>query len=80
MAFLGENDILVLGKENGIVNRIVNGQMLEKPLVDVNVYGLGENGLLGVATARNNDIEVKNITKVFLFFSESSDTDTKLLK
>jgi aldose sugar dehydrogenase len=80
MAFLGENDILVLGKENGIVSRIVNGQILEKPLIDVNVYGLGENGLLGVATAKNNGVEANNITKVFLFFSESSDTDTKLLK
>ena len=37
MAFLGPNDILVLDKNKGTVNRIVNGVMLKKPLLDVNV-------------------------------------------
>jgi aldose sugar dehydrogenase len=79
MAFVGDNDILVLEKDNGTVKRIVNGQMLEKPLIDVNVYGLGENGLLGVATAMNNDRK-DNITNVFLFFSESLKKDTMVMK
>lgn len=38
MAFVGQNDILVLGKDNGTVRRIINGQMLEKPLLDANVW------------------------------------------
>src|ERR687884_120423 len=37
MAFLGPNDILVLEKDDGTVHRIVNGKMLPKPLLDVNV-------------------------------------------
>ena len=31
MAFLGPNDILVLEKESGTVQRIVNGKMLPQP-------------------------------------------------
>jgi hypothetical protein len=31
MAFLGPNDILVLEKNGGAVQRIVNGHMLPKP-------------------------------------------------
>src|SRR5919112_5086784 len=37
MAFLGPNDILVLEKDKGTVQRIVNGKMLPEPLLDVNV-------------------------------------------
>ena len=37
MAFLGPNDILVLEKDNGTVQRIVNGKMLPEPILDVNV-------------------------------------------
>jgi aldose sugar dehydrogenase len=33
MAFLGPNDILVLEKNTGTVQRIVNGQMLPQPLL-----------------------------------------------
>jgi hypothetical protein len=35
MAFLGPDDILVLEKEKGTVQRIVNGEMLPEPLLDV---------------------------------------------
>jgi glucose/arabinose dehydrogenase len=37
MAFLGPNDILVLEKDKGTVQRIVNGKMLSQPILDVNV-------------------------------------------
>src|SRR5918911_4272666 len=37
MAFLDPNDILVLEKNDGTVRRIVNGVMLQEPLLDVNV-------------------------------------------
>jgi aldose sugar dehydrogenase len=77
MAFLGPNDILVLEKDNGTVKRIINGQMLEKPFVDVNVYGLGENGLWGVAAANDTDRkDNNNVRNIFLFYSESKDKDT----
>ena len=37
MAFLGPDDLLVLEKNEGTVKRIVNGTMLEDPLLKVNV-------------------------------------------
>src|SRR5687767_5187340 len=37
MGFIGANDILVLEKSKGIVQRIVNGQMLAEPLLQVHV-------------------------------------------
>jgi glucose/arabinose dehydrogenase len=37
MAFLGPNDFIVLEKKSGIVKRIVNGSILEPPLLDVKV-------------------------------------------
>src|SRR4030095_13413337 len=54
MAFLGSDDILVLEKNNGTVQRIVNGVMLREPLLDVNVANQVERGLLGVAIEKNN--------------------------
>jgi aldose sugar dehydrogenase len=79
MAFLGQNDIMVLEKENGTVRRVVDGLILEEPLIDVNVFGLGENGLVGVATAKNSDATYNNTTNIYLFFSESQDRDTTVM-
>ena len=53
MAFIGPNDILVLEKDNGIVKRIVNGVILEEPVLDVNVATAYERGLLGIAIAES---------------------------
>jgi len=68
MAILGHDDILVLEKKNGTVQRIVNGEMLSEPLVDVNVANKYERGLLSIATSKNTDVDKTN---VFLFFTES---------
>ncbi|HYY50715.1 MAG TPA: PQQ-dependent sugar dehydrogenase [Nitrososphaeraceae archaeon] len=54
MAFLGPDDILVLEKDNGTVQRIVNGQILSEPVLDVNVANKFERGLLGIAIAKHN--------------------------
>jgi aldose sugar dehydrogenase len=35
IAFLGPNDMLVLQKENNTITRIVNGQMLDEPVLDL---------------------------------------------
>jgi glucose/arabinose dehydrogenase len=70
MAFLGPNDFLVLEKENGTVQRIVNGQMLNTPLLDVNVATKSERGMLGIAVGGNT-----NTTFVFLYFTESRTKD-----
>jgi glucose/arabinose dehydrogenase len=55
MAFLGPNDILVLEKDNGTVQRIVNGKMLPEPILDVNVANKFERGMLGIAVAKHNN-------------------------
>jgi aldose sugar dehydrogenase len=65
MAFLGPNDILVLEKNTGTVQRIVNGQMLPQPLLHVRVGQGVEWGMLGIAAAKHNDI-----TYVFLYYTE----------
>jgi glucose/arabinose dehydrogenase len=72
MAFLDQNDILVLEKNNGIVRRIVNGMSLSEPLLDVNVANANERGMLGIAVAKN---DVENTTNVFLYYTESKERD-----
>ncbi len=67
MAFLRENDILVLEKNDGVVRRIVNGQMFKNPLLQASVDRTDERGLLGVAISNNLS---RNITYVFLYFTE----------
>ena len=53
MAFLGPSDILVLEKESGTVQRIVNGKMLPQPLLQVPVSTTSERGMLGIAVAKH---------------------------
>jgi glucose/arabinose dehydrogenase len=68
MAFLNPNDMLVLQKDNGTVNRIINGTMLARPLLDVNVATEGGRGMLGIAVAKHEG----RPTYVFLYFIELS--------
>jgi aldose sugar dehydrogenase len=70
LAFLGINDILVLEKNEGTVRRIVNGNMLEDPLLKVNVSTQGERGMLGIAAATNNCEISKPF--IFLYFTEAN--------
>jgi glucose/arabinose dehydrogenase len=84
MAFLGPDDFLVLEKNSGIVKRIVNGNIMASPVLDVAVANDKERGLLGVAVQSNNsDIKhddddyskIGNSTYVFLYYTESSGVD-----
>lgn len=68
MAFLGPNDILVLEKNTGKVQRILNGNLQENPLLQVNVGTQVELGLLGIATSNNQEGK----TSVFLYYSEAN--------
>jgi aldose sugar dehydrogenase len=68
MAFIGPNDILVLEKIKGTVQRIINGQMLAEPLLRVNVSSEVERGMLGIATSQDNQTGKSN---VFLYYTES---------
>ena len=84
MAFLGPDDFLVLEKNSGIVKRIVNGNILASPMLDVAVANDKERGLLGAAVQLNigdikhindNDSKKGNNTYVYLYFTESSGLD-----
>jgi len=68
MAFAAPDDILVLEKDKGTVQRIVNGQMLDEPLLKVNVSSEVERGMLGIAVSKNNQT---GKSYVFLYFTES---------
>jgi glucose/arabinose dehydrogenase len=80
MAFLGPNDFLVLEKNKGTVQRIVNGVMLAEPLIDLDVANT--DGLLGIAIEKNMTTNQKAVTQnstyVFLYFTASKEhEDTK---
>jgi glucose/arabinose dehydrogenase len=66
MAFLGPDDILVLEKNEGRVQRIINGQLQSKPLLEVPVGNEVEWGMLGIATTKN-----AGKTFVFLYYTEA---------
>src|SRR4029079_4329226 len=70
MAFLGPNDILVLEKDKGTVQRIVNGKQLGQPLLDVNVATSVERGMCGIAISKHD-----SKTYVFLYYTEISGND-----
>jgi aldose sugar dehydrogenase len=70
MAFLSDNDILVLEKNNGTVRRVVNGTVLQDPLLDVAVATKDERGMLGIDVA-----ESVGHTYVFLYYTEANEED-----
>ena len=73
MAFLAPNDILVLEKAKGTVDRIVNGNLIAKPILKVNVASEVERGMLGIAVSKNKN---ENHTYVFLYFTEKGSDST----
>jgi aldose sugar dehydrogenase len=67
MAFLGPDDILVLEKNKGTVQRIVNGHLQSEPLLEVLVGNEVEWGMLGIATIDSS----AGKTYVFVYFTEA---------
>ena len=70
MAFIDNNNILVLEKEKGTVRLVSNGTLQETSVLEVDVNSRSERGLLGIAII-NNDT-------VFLYYTESSQDDDQL--
>lgn len=68
MAFIGENDILVTEKNTGKVIRILNGEIMDDPVIDVPVATQIERGLLGIDVSKNSGA---GKIFVFLFYTES---------
>jgi aldose sugar dehydrogenase len=70
MAFVGPDDILVLEKDTGMVKRIVNGKVLPKPVLDVNVANSIERCLCGIAVSKDG-----STTYVFIYYTEIDGKD-----
>jgi glucose/arabinose dehydrogenase len=71
MAFLGPNDFLVLEKDLGTVQRVINGKILDRPLLDEDVANAVERGMCGIAVFKNG-----STTHVFLYFTEVDGMDS----
>ena len=69
MAFLGPDDILVLEKDNGTIKRILDGRLLDEPVLDVNVANENERGMLGIATINFTS----SATYVYVYFTEAEE-------
>jgi glucose/arabinose dehydrogenase len=68
MAFIGENDILVTEKNTGKVIRILDGKIMDEPVVDIAVATQIERGLLGIDVSKDLS---SGKTFAFLFYTES---------
>ena len=67
MAFLSNEDILVLEKNDGTVKRVTNGIIQNTSLLDVSVANGVERGMLGIATKEAST----GPPRVFLYYTES---------
>ena len=68
MAFLGPDDILVLEKNTGKVQRVLNGSLQDTPLLQVKVGTEVELGMLGIAVSKSEEGK----TFVFLYYTEAN--------
>lgn len=68
MAFLGPDDILMLEKNTGKVQRILNGTLQQNPLLQVKVGTEVELGMLGIAISKSQE----GRTFVFLYYTEAN--------
>ena len=67
IAFLGNNDILLLEKNTGIVYRIIDGN-ITNPVIHLNVSSKDERGLLGIAVTGNGESK-QDDRLVFLYYT-----------
>lgn len=75
MAFLSEDDVLVLQKDNGRVRYIQNGELQDDPIHDVFVNEASERGLLGIAVGQaDNSTENREL---FLYYTEDVNSDVR---
>jgi aldose sugar dehydrogenase len=76
MAFLGNDDFLILQK-NGSLVRIVDGLLSNKTRLDIPVASGFYQGLLGIAIS-NQSAAYDNNTYVFLYYTEVGNRNTSL--
>jgi len=79
MAFLRQNDLLVLEKE-GKVQRVIDNKILPYPILDISpiINSAGERGLLGIAISEGNGSDNENIYNkdfdIYLLYTEKTTT------
>jgi glucose/arabinose dehydrogenase len=74
MVFLGRDDILVLEKNEGTINRIVNGQALDEPLMSIDVSENGERGMLGIEYEHGQNMDkLTTDGTLYIFMTEEND-------
>jgi len=71
MAFIGRNDIFVLEKASGKVQRVIDGVIQATPALDLAVNSASERGLLGIALHPRFPRD----PGVYLYWTESTATD-----
>jgi aldose sugar dehydrogenase len=79
MEFIGNNDLLVIEKNTGVVKRVTNGKVVTE-LLDLNVAKKSERGLLGIAVldiykTKYADKYNSDDKFVFLFVTETENQD-----
>jgi aldose sugar dehydrogenase len=81
MAFLDDNNILVLEKR-GNVRLVADGVLQEQPILRVPVNAEGESGLLGVAISNNSVSSNRDVTNtnVFLYYTEADPLRNRIYK
>ena len=70
MAFVAENDFLVLEKATGRVRRVLDNALQPGFALDVNVVSNSERGLLGIAVLQGS-----SPLRVFLYYTEAEGAD-----
>jgi glucose/arabinose dehydrogenase len=80
IAFLDDNNILVLEKE-GSVRLVSNGILQEQPILQVPVSTVSERGLLGVAVSNTtNEGQGTTNRNVFLYYTEEDPLRNRIYK
>jgi aldose sugar dehydrogenase len=79
MEFIGNDDILVIEKNTGVVKRVTNGKVVAE-LLDFNVAKKSEQGLLGIAVlniSKTKYVDKYNLDDkfVFIFVTETENQD-----
>jgi aldose sugar dehydrogenase len=70
MAFLDNDDLLILQKDNGIVRHVSNGTLQQGGVLELPVESERERGLLGIAVS--NEADSSGTRAVFLYYTESA--------
>ncbi len=77
MAFLDPQKMLVIEKNSGKVQLVINGSIRNEPLLDLNVANMSERGLLGIALSEKKMIDDNSKRKQYNVFLLYTETDKK---